>query len=88
MGGLGGWRLARGGGFVTGLLFALGKAAIGRYLAHGRVGGAYGAAGSLVVLLMWVYYSSATFVFGVELVKGWLTVRSHPVEQPIAEPRR
>jgi len=83
-----GWRLALGGGFVTAVSFGVGKAVIGLYLAHGSVGGAYGAAGSLVVLLVWVYYSSAIFFFGAELVKGWLTVRGHPIEQPIAGPRR
>jgi membrane protein len=82
-----GWRLAVGGGFATAVLFAIGKAVIGLYLAHGSIGGAYGAAGSLVVLLVWVYYSSAIFFFGAELVKGWLTVHGHPLEQPIAGPR-
>ena len=83
-----GWRLALGGGFATAVLFAIGKAVIGLYLAHGSIGGAYGAAGSLVVLLVWVYYSSAIFFFGAELVKGWMTVHGHPLEQPIAGPRR
>jgi membrane protein len=83
-----GWRLALGGGFATAVLFAIGKAVIGLYLAHGSVGGAYGAAGSLVVLLVWVYYSSAIFFFGAELVKGWMTVHGHPLEQPIAGARR
>ena len=82
------WRLAFGGGFVTAILFAVGKAVIGLYLAHGSIGGAYGAAGSLVVLLVWVYYSSAIFFFGAELVKGWLTAHGHPLEQPIAGPAR
>lgn len=79
-----GWRLALGGGFITAVVFAIGKAVIGLYLAHGSVGGAYGAAGSLVVLLVWVYYSSAIFFFGAELVKGWLTVHGHPLDKPIA----
>jgi membrane protein len=82
------WRHALAGGVVTAVLFAIGKAVIGLYLAHGSVGGAYGAAGSLVVLLVWVYYSSAIFFFGAELVKGWLTVHGHPPEQPIAGSRR
>ena len=62
-----GWRAALFGGLATAVLFALGKWAIGIYLAHGDVGGAYGAAGSLVVLLVWVYYSAAIFFYGAEL---------------------
>ncbi len=66
------WRHAFGGGLVTAALFVVGKFLIGLYLAHSSVGGAYGAAGSLVVLLVWVYYASAIFLFGAETVKGWL----------------
>jgi membrane protein len=66
------WRHALGGGLVTAILFVVGKFLIGLYLAHGSVGSAYGAAGSLVVLLVWVYYASAIFLFGAETVKGWL----------------
>jgi len=66
------WRHALGGGLVTAVLFAFGKWLIAVYLAHNSVGGAYGAAGSLVVLLVWVYYSSAIFFFGAEMVKGYL----------------
>jgi len=66
------WRHALGGGLVTAVLFAFGKWLIAVYLAHSSVGGAYGAAGSLVVLLVWVYYSSAIFFFGAEMVKGYL----------------
>ncbi len=65
------WRHAFGGGLVTAMLFVAGKFLIGLYLAHSSVGGAYGAAGSLVVLLVWVYYASAIFLFGAETVKGW-----------------
>lgn len=56
------------GGFLTAILFAVGKFAIGQYLAHSNAGGAYGPAGGLVVLLIWVYYSSAIFYFGAEIV--------------------
>ena len=56
-----GVRRALWGGLVTAILFAIGKAVIGLYLAHGSVGGAYGAAGSFVVLLVWVYYSAPFF---------------------------
>jgi len=67
-----GWRRALAGGSATAGLFVAGKVLIGIYIAHGAVGTAYGAASSLVVLLVWVYYSSAIFLFGAELVKAWL----------------
>ncbi|HZX90831.1 MAG TPA: YihY/virulence factor BrkB family protein [Rudaea sp.] len=70
-----GWRRALAGGSVTAALFLVGKVLIGIYIAHGAVGTAYGAASSLVVLLVWVYYSSAIFLFGAELVKAWLLSR-------------
>jgi len=70
-----GWRRALAGGSATAGLFVFGKALIGIYIAHGAVGTAYGAASSLVVLLVWVYYSSAIFLFGAELVKAWLLDR-------------
>src|SRR5206468_3031391 len=54
------WR----GAAVTALLFTLGKTAIGIYLGKASVGSAYGAAGSLVVLIVWTYYSAQIFYFG------------------------
>jgi membrane protein len=81
------WRHAFGGGFVTAVLFALGKWAIGFYLARGDVGGAYGAAGSLAVLLVWSYYSGAIFFYGAELTKAWLD-QQHIAIQPTAHGER
>lgn len=69
------WLYASRGGVVTAVLFASGKWAIGFYLARGDVGGAYGAAGSLAVLLVWVYYSGAIFFLGAEITKAWMDVR-------------
>lgn len=66
------WAYASRGGAVTAILFGSGKWAIGFYLARGDVGGAYGAAGSLVVLLVWVYYSGAIFFLGAEITKAWM----------------
>jgi membrane protein len=66
------WRAAFFGGVATAVLFALGKWAIGVYVSRGDVGGAYGAAGSLVVLLVWVYYSAAIFFYGAELTAAAL----------------
>ena len=51
---------------ITSLLFTLGKFLIGVYLGKSQVGLAYGAAGSLIVVLLWVYYASQIFLFGAE----------------------
>lgn len=55
------------GAFVTMLLFALGKYLIGVYLGNADVGNYYGTAGSLVVVLIWVYYSVVIFLFGAQI---------------------
>jgi membrane protein len=60
------WRDVWVGAGLTSVLFTLGKFAIGLYLGKADVGSAYGAAGSLVVLLVWVYYSSQILLFGAE----------------------
>ncbi len=74
------WRLVTWGGVVTALLFVLGKWVIGFYLSSGNVGGAYGVAGSLVVLLVWVYYSGAIFFFGAEVVHAWALERGDQLQ--------
>ena len=51
---------------MTSLLFTIGKFLIGVYLGKSEVGLAYGAAGSLIVVLLWVYYASQIFLFGAE----------------------
>lgn len=64
------WPAIRVGAVATALLFAAGKYAIGQYLAHSGIAGAYGPAGSFAVLLVWIYYSAAIFLFGAELVRS------------------
>jgi len=61
------------GASATSLLFSLGKFFIGYYLGHSTVASIYGAAGSLVTLLLWVYYSSLMFFFGAELTQVYAT---------------
>ena len=63
------WRDVWVGAAITSLLFALGKALIGLYLGRAAVGSAYGAAGSLVVLVVWVYYSSQILLLGAEFTR-------------------
>ena len=60
------WRDVRVGATATALLFVVGKWALGFYLGKSSPGSAYGAAGSLVVLVSWVYYSAQIFYFGAE----------------------
>jgi membrane protein len=73
-----GWRDVWLGGLITAALFTLGKTAIGFYLGQASVGSAYGAAGSLIALLVWVYYSALIMFFGAEFTHAW-TIRHHAV---------
>ena len=57
------------GAFITAALFTAGKFALGLYLGKSGVGSSYGAAGSLIVLLLWVYYSSQILFFGAEVTQ-------------------
>jgi len=61
------WRHSWIGGLVTAGLFSFGKSLIGLYLGKAGIGTEYGEAGSLVVVVVWVYYSSQIFFFGAEL---------------------
>ena len=65
------WRVVWPGAFITAVLFALGKHGIGLYLGHSSVASAYGAAGSLILLLLWIYYSSIILFFGAELTQAY-----------------
>jgi uncharacterized BrkB/YihY/UPF0761 family membrane protein len=64
-----GWRDVWIGAGVTALLFAFGKFFIGLYLGRSSVGSAFGAAGSLVVVMVWVYYSAQIFLLGAEFTR-------------------
>jgi membrane protein len=77
------WRDVWIGATVTGVLFAIGKLLIGLYLGHGSVGSAYGAAGSLIVLLVWVFYSSLILFFGAELTQAWMAWKGTPIRPSI-----
>jgi membrane protein len=60
---------------MTSLLFTIGKSLIGLYLGKSEVGLAYGAAGSLIVVLLWVYYASQIFLFGAEFTAVYAAFR-------------
>jgi membrane protein len=67
------WSEAGTGAFATAALFGVGKLLIGQYLVHSDVGGPYGSVGSVVLFLVWVYYSATIFLFGAELIKANIT---------------
>jgi membrane protein len=60
------WRDVWAGAFITAVLFNIGRLAIGFYLGNGAIASTYAAAGSFVVLLLWLYYSAQIFLFGAE----------------------
>lgn len=75
------------GAAITALLFTVGKWLIGLYLGHSTIGSTYGAAGSLAVLLVWLYYSAQIFLFGAELTKAYADrYGSRIVPKSYAEP--
>ncbi len=61
------------GAAITALLFTLGKSLIGLYLGQSSTGAAYGAAGALVILLIWIYYSAQIFLLGAEFTQVYAT---------------
>ena len=67
------WREGFVGGLFTAILFTIGKFAIGAYLGHSGVASTYGAAGSLIVVLLWVFYSSQLVLFGAEFTQAYVT---------------
>ena len=64
------WKDVRAGAFTTAILFMLGKFAISLYLGKSNPGGTYGTAGSIVIILLWVYYSSIILYFGACFTKA------------------
>jgi membrane protein len=66
------------GAVATALLFEVGKFLIGFYLSHSAVASSYGAAGALIILLLWIYYSTQIFLLGAELTKVYASRRGTP----------
>jgi membrane protein len=86
------WRVVWAGAAATAVLFSVGNYLIGLYLGRSSVASAYGAAGSLVVLLVWVYYSSQVLLFGAELTEAYARRSGEPARPAAhavwAEPAR
>ncbi len=65
------WKHVRAGAFTTALLFMAGKFLISYYLGHSKMSSAYGAAGSIIVILLWVYYSAIILYFGAAFTRAY-----------------
>lgn len=75
------WREVWVGAAITALLFSFGKLLIGMYLGHSALGSTYGAAGSLMVVLIWIYYSAQILFLGAEFTRvyaDYITARAAP----------
>lgn len=74
------WKVTWIGALMTALLFTIGKFLIGLYLGNKDMSSAYGQAGSLVLVLLWAYYSAMIFFFGAELTQVWARRHGHAIE--------
>ena len=74
------WRDVWIGAALTAIFFALGKWALGLYLGSGSAASAYGAASSLITLLLWIYYSSQILLFGAEFTQVYACRAGRGVE--------
>ena len=86
------WKDVWVGSFLTALLFVVGKFAIGWYIGNGDIGSAYGAAGSVIIILVWIYYSSLIVFFGSEFTQQYactfgekIKPKTHAVEVQLQE---
>ena len=74
------WGHVRVGAIFTAALFVLGKAGIGWYLGREATASSYGTAGSLALVLLWVYYSSIILLLGAEFTQVWAISRGEGIE--------
>jgi len=78
------WKDVVVGALMTSVLFNIGKTVIGWYLGSSAVASSYGAAGGLIVLLLWVYYSAQIFLFGAEFTKIYANAHGSKRKRPVA----
>lgn len=74
------WKEAAGGACLTGALFIGGKSLVSLYLARKGLSASYGAAGSAVVVLAWVYFSGVILLMGAELTQAWIRAGDRRIE--------
>jgi membrane protein len=79
------WRDVAVGAVVTALLFTIGKSLIGWYIGSSAVASSYGAAGALIVLLLWVYYSAQIFLLGAEFTKAYANRHGSKRAEPVTK---
>ena len=79
------WKHAFVGAFVTSLLFMLGKFAIGFYLGHSLIGATYGTTASIVILMLWIYYSSIILYFGACYTSVYAAFCGFPIKARIQD---
>jgi membrane protein len=75
------WRTVVPGAVLTAVLFVLGKFVIGLYLGRSNLASTYGAAASVISLMLWVYYSSQILLFGAEFTKAYAQRKEKPVRR-------
>ena len=78
------WRDVAVGAVVTAVLFTIGKSLISWYIGSSAVASSFGAAGALIVLLLWVYYSAQIFLLGAEFTKIYANIYGSKQTDPIA----
>lgn len=78
------WRDVWVGAALTALLFSIGKFLIGLYLGHSNIGTSYGTAGSMIILLVWIYYSAQIIFFGAEFTQVY-TRYHNPGWRPVSD---
>ncbi len=69
------WRAVAAGGFATAVLFVVGQEILALYVRYSEPGSTFGAAGSLAVILVWIYYSAMIVLLGAELTQSWTRAR-------------
>ncbi len=74
------WKTTILGAIVTSMLFLIGKYALGFYFQQSEPGSVYGAAGSVVLILLWVYYTCLILFFGAEFTVNWALLRNIKIE--------
>jgi membrane protein len=80
------WRDVAFGAVLTSVLFIAGKSLIGWYLGSSDIASTYGAAGSLIILLLWVYYSVQVFLLGAEFTKAFANRHGSKQDNPVEKP--